>query len=60
MSLIYAGGHVRGAGQDGFASEYLPNVDGIFDREQRDHDDMTHIRKRLGCALRQCGSLNDD
>jgi hypothetical protein len=60
MSLIYAGGHVRGAGHDVLISRYFPNVDGIFDGQQRDHDDMTHIQKRLACALTQCSSRNDD
>ena len=61
MSLIYAGGHVRGAGMDdGFSSRYFPHVDGVFASQERDHDDMTHIKKRLGCALRQCDNLNDD
>jgi len=33
MSMIYAGGHVRGAGHEDISSHYFPNVDGIFDRE---------------------------
>jgi hypothetical protein len=61
VSIIYAGGHVRGAGVDEFrSSRYFPHVDGIFPSQQRDHDDITHIKKRLSCALTQCGSLNKD
>jgi hypothetical protein len=61
MSLIHAGGHVRGAGADDvYHSRYFPHIDGVFASQQRDHDDMAHIKKRLACALTQCGSLNDD
>jgi hypothetical protein len=61
MALIYAGGHIRGAGTDEVVqSRYFPHVDGIFASQQRDHDDMAHIKKRLACALSQCDSLNDD
>ena len=61
VTLLYAGGHVRGVGaDDGLFSRYFPHVDGIFASQQRDHDDMAHIKKRLGCALVQCDSLNDD
>lgn len=61
LSLIFAAGHVRGVGaDDAFSSRYFPHVDGVFDSQQRDHDDVAHIKKRLSCALRQCDSLNDD
>ena len=61
VSLAYAGGHVRGVGaNDPLSIRYFPHVDGIFASQQRDHDDMTHIKKRLGCALTQCRALNDD
>ena len=63
LSLVYAGGHVRGAGAgetSGAYSYYLPHIDGIYQSQQRDHDDRSHILKQLSCALTQCGSLSDD
>ena len=59
VGLVYAGGHVRGVGADeAFISRYFPHVDGIFQSQQRDHDDYTHIMSKLACALTQCGSLH--
>ncbi|MBN2574430.1 MAG: hypothetical protein JXP73_07680 [Deltaproteobacteria bacterium] len=62
VSLLYAGGHVRGAigaGTGHGGNQYFPHMDGVIDQDQKDFDDYRHITRNLACALTTCPTLHD-